>query len=115
MDTLRRTALGSLLVWVLCGTPALASAAEPTEMVVNYADLRLDTREGAKALYARLEAAAHIVCRAYEGPALPRDRVDQCVDYSLRRAVAGIGAPRLAMLYETRSGHLLLNMRRGVR
>jgi UrcA family protein len=73
---------------------------------VSYGDLDLNTHAGVATMYARLEAAAKRACSADEGPR--SDGVAApCVDRAVRQAVARIGAPRLVVLYETRSGHFL--------
>jgi len=100
-----RKALGGLLACILCGVSGLASAGQPSEVVVTYGDLDLNTEYGVTTMYARLETAAETVCTAHEGL---RDRINACVDYSVRQAVAQIGAPRLVVLYETRTGHVLV-------
>jgi UrcA family protein len=107
MDTFRCKALGGLVACILCGVSDLANAGQPTKIVVTYGDLDLNTHDGVTTLYARLEAAAKIACTAHEGP-WSRDRITLCVDYSVRQAVAQIGAPRLVVLYETRTGHVVL-------
>lgn len=110
MDTFRRN-LGCVVACILCGASRLAGAEPPTEIVVTYKDLDLNTHDGVTSVYARLEAAAKTVCTAREGP-WSRDRVSLCVDYSVQQAVAQIGAPRLVILYETRTGHAVLHARR---
>ena len=109
MDAFRRKAPGCLVALMLCGVPGLAGAGEPTGVVVTYGDLDLKTHYGVTTMYARLEAAATAVCTTSEWP---RDRIGSCVDSSVRRAVARIGAPRLVVLYETRSGHAELHTAR---
>jgi len=111
MDTFRRKTLGSVVAFILSGASGLAGAGEPSGIVVTFADLKLDTHDGVATLYARLEAAARITCAAHEGTWY-RVRIDSCIDYIVRQAVSRIGAPRLAVLYETRSGHVVLPARR---
>jgi UrcA family protein len=109
MDTFRRTTLGSILACVL-GVSRLANAGELTGTVVSFADLNLDTRDGIIALYARLEAAARSACTAHPETSSAAE-IDSCIDYSVRQAVSRIGAPRLIVLYETRSGHAVRRTR----
>ena len=111
MDTFRRGALGSLLALILGGVSGAAGATEPTEVVVRFADLDLDTDDGAAALYRRLEAAARIACTAVDGPS-SRSRITSCIDYGVRQAVAEVAAPRLVVLYEVRSGQFVWHTRR---
>lgn len=69
---------------------------------VNYADLDLDTKAGAKALYARLETASRNVC----GLGSNRDKATlkqlqdarQCYREALKHAVESVGDDALAML-----------------
>ncbi|HEV2285537.1 MAG TPA: UrcA family protein [Steroidobacteraceae bacterium] len=106
MNPFAAKALGGLVACILCGVAGPARADPPDETVVAFGDLDLKTHNGAAALYARLEAAARIVCAAHQGT-FSRDRIAGCIDNSVREAVARIGAPRLILLYETRSGHFV--------
>jgi UrcA family protein len=111
MERFRRKALGCVVACIACGVLVRADAGQADETVVTYGDLDLNTHDGVTAMYARLEAAAKSVCTAHEG-SLSRDRIRLCVDYSVRQAVAEVGAPRLVILYETRTGHAVLRARR---
>jgi UrcA family protein len=105
MDLSHRNAVGSLMAGFLCVVSGLATAGQPTGIVVPYGDLDLNTPRGVTTMYARLEAAAKTTCTAHEGT-WSRDLVTLCVDDSVRRAVAQVGAPRLVVLYEIRTGRL---------
>lgn len=109
MDISGRKAPGCVVAFILCGFPALSVAGQPEEIVVTYRGLDLNTPAGVASLYARLEAAARTVCAARERS---HGETDRCVDYRMRQAVAEIGAPRLIMLYEIRSGHAVEHARR---
>jgi UrcA family protein len=111
MDAFRRKSLACVVAGILCGVSGLADAGQPNEIVVTYGDLDLNTHYGVTTMYARLETAAKAVCTAREGP-WSRDGISSCVDYSVRQAVARIGVPRLVILYETRTGHAVLQARR---
>jgi UrcA family protein len=112
MHTFRRRIPGKVVACILCGASGIGSAAPPpTGVVVKFADLNLDTHHGVATLYARLEAAAMMACTAHEGASSGAE-FNSCIDYNIRQAVAEIGAPRLVVLYETRSGHALLPVRR---
>jgi UrcA family protein len=112
MHMFRRRILGSVVACIVCGAPGLGSAdPPPTGVVVKFADLDLDTHDGVATVYARLEAAAMIACTAHEGTSSGAE-FSSCIDYNIRQAVARIGAPRLVVLYETRSGHALPPVRR---
>jgi UrcA family protein len=107
MDIFRRRTLRGVVSGILFGVAGLVRAGSPTEMVVGFADLNLGTHGGVATLYSRLEAAARIVCTAQEGSS-SRDRITSCIDYSVRQAIAQIGAPRLVALYQTRTGYVVL-------
>jgi UrcA family protein len=112
MHTFRRKILGKVVACILCGASGLGSAdPPPTGVVVKFADVDLDTHDGVATLYARLEAAAMIACTAHEGTSSGAE-FNSCIDCNIRQAVAEIGAPRLVVLYETRSGHAVLPVRR---
>jgi len=112
MHTFRRRILGRVVACIVCGASGLGSAdPPPTGVVVRFADLNLDTHDGVATLYARLEAAAMSACSAYTGTSSGAE-FNSCIDYNIRQAVAEIGAPRLFVLYETRSGHALPPVRR---
>lgn len=111
MNTFGRQALGGVVASIFCGLCGLAAAGQPGGIVVTFSDLDLNTHSGSTTMYARLEAAARTMCTANEGP-WSSHRISSCIDYSVRQAVAQIGAPQLVMLYETRSGHALLHARR---
>ena len=99
MNTLHRKALGGVVACVLWSVSGLADGGQPP-VVVSYGDLDLSTHDGVATMYARLEAAAKSACTGNESDS-------PCVDHAVRQAVARIGAPRLVVLYETRTGHFL--------
>jgi UrcA family protein len=111
MNTSHRIAPRGIVACILCGMPGLVLADQPTEIVVSYADLDLNTRSGVSAMYARLEDAARTVCTTRTG-SWSRHEVSSCVDSTIRQAVARIGAPQLVILYETRTGHSALQAAR---
>ena len=112
MHTFRGRILGRVVACIVCGAAGPGSAdPPPAGVVVKFADLDLDTHDGAATLYARLEAAALRACTAHEGTPSGAE-FDSCIDYNIRQAVAAIGAARLVALYEIRSGHVLLPARR---
>ena len=107
MNTSRRSASRGIVACILAGMSGLVLADQPTAIAVSYADLDLGTRAGVTTMYARLEDAAKTVCTKRTG-SWSRHEVSLCVDSAIRQAVARIGAPQLAILYETRTGHLAL-------
>ena len=86
------------------GIGGAAQAAEPEQTLarkVTYADLNLDTQEGAQLLYARLRYAAMDVCSPLQDRELNRHRVwEQCVDSALSSAVRQVNKPTLTALHD---------------
>ena len=67
---------------------------------MTYTDLNIDTPEGAKALYARVRAAAAMVCSPYEARDLQRRAIwKNCVDNSVDSAVAKINSSLLTAIH----------------
>lgn len=103
-----------LRTWLLSGTLALTSlmpahGAEPprqSTLRVSYADLDLMQWPGVRTLYARIQDAALIVCgSAAIKSREPLTQVDgDCVRDTMSAAVYGAKIPRLAALYQTRTG-----------
>jgi UrcA family protein len=81
-----------------------APGAEPTKLVVHYADLSLVNPRGVEELYRRITAAAHQVCdsrdRSLQGQAL--DGI--CKKQSIARAVAVVNQPALTAFYARKTG-----------
>ena len=103
LKSLRYLIAGSLVALTLAGAPPAVDAADATDlrrMVVSYADLNIDSRQGARVFYARLSAAATHVC----GRADPRDlvafsRFRQCYRHATDSAVAQVNKPAVSALY----------------
>jgi UrcA family protein len=69
---------------------------------VSYADLNIDSQNGAEALYARIRYAARSVCTQYESPQLDRRSVWQsCVSKSVDAAVAKINNRMLSSIHNS--------------
>jgi UrcA family protein len=90
-----------------------AAAAEPPATLsktVAYADLNLDSPEGANALYARLRHAAEEVCEPFDGGELSRHNVWRlCVGKTLASAVAQVNRPRVTALHNQSVNHICSN------
>ncbi len=83
---------------------APSSAVLVARVVVNYADLKLDTEQGAAALQRRLEVAAHRVCGTPDGRELRLSRqARDCAAAAVARAVEEVGSPQLAKLNAARN------------
>ena len=78
-------------------TPVLAQSA----VKVGYSDLNLQSRNGARVMMARLNAAAHRAC----GPAPsiralgPSKEYNDCVNETVGKAVAALNAPLVTAAY----------------
>ena len=84
-------------------TAATASAdAEPRRtMTVSYADLNVDTQQGAKVLYARLRQAAQVVCSAPNSRDLRfKSEWQRCYDSALSSAVGQVNKIAVTQLYQ---------------
>jgi UrcA family protein len=77
---------------------------EDPAVVVNYADLDINTPRGAEKLYERLEQAAGQLCPQVAFPELQRYRVFlRCRDDVVAHAVSRINSPQLAAVYASRT------------
>jgi UrcA family protein len=87
-------------------TPTLPSDA-PQSRVVRFADLDLNTREGAVVLYRRIAAAARAVCGESERPGSPFPVTSwrTCVATATRSAVISVDRPQLTAFYAERGGN----------
>ena len=85
------------------------AAAEPPAALskkVSYADLNLDSPEGAHVLYARLRYAAEEVCEPFDGRELSRRNIWRtCVSHALASAVAQVNKPRVTALHNQSVNH----------
>jgi UrcA family protein len=86
--------------------PSYVPGYVPNSTAVHYGDLNLNTREGLTQLYARIVAAAGNVCGENDELSLATpSQMSICVRDTMARAVAAVGNPRLAALYEQKTGH----------
>jgi UrcA family protein len=78
---------------------AAISSTDTRSIVVRYADLDINTRQGASALYRRIAVAAQQVCPDADIGDLHRiSQVRVCRQQAVARAVQAIGSPLLAAL-----------------
>jgi len=97
MKHLATTLIGALTLYAVA--PAGFAAAPPDDVrreVVRFADLDLTRPAGAQELYQRIRYAARNVCETYDR--LGRNR--GCIEQSIARAVAEVGAPLLTTHHE---------------
>jgi UrcA family protein len=104
MNTIRTkfyTAICVLFGSAAVGSPwtsAQANEATPPSKTIKFADLDLQTTEGAKALYRRISAAAHQVCQPLVSDPVMRDAIPGCIDTAIDNAVRKVNAPSLTAL-----------------
>jgi UrcA family protein len=85
----------------LGGSVLAAEAPKYDTAIVSYGDLNLESKAGARALYARLRNGAEDVCSSFEG----RDRVfkrlwQTCFDQAVAAAVVRVDSPELTSLHK---------------
>ncbi|HEY6454222.1 MAG TPA: UrcA family protein [Steroidobacteraceae bacterium] len=79
---------------------------EGPALVVNYADLNINTPLGAEKLYERLQHAAAQLCPQVDFEQLQRHAASlRCRDDVVARAVSRINSPQLAAIYASRTHH----------
>jgi UrcA family protein len=113
MTTLRSLNIVGLTLSALVYTAGVAQAApaqpfdSPPSRLVRFADLDLNTREGALVLYRRIAAAARAVCGESERPGSPFPPTywRNCVETATRSAVISVDRPQLTALYSERAGN----------
>jgi UrcA family protein len=79
-------------------TSAQASEPPPPSKTVKFADLDIQTAEGAKVLYHRIRLAADQVCDVNDRDPVMREAKPACVDTAIDNAVKKINAPYLTAL-----------------
>jgi UrcA family protein len=83
------------------GQVLAAEAPKYDTAIVGYGDLNLESKPGARALYARLRNGAEDVCSSFEGRDLMFKRLWQtCFDQAVAAAVAKVGRPELTSLHD---------------
>jgi len=102
MNTMIRTKIHAAIYCVL-GTAALGALStaahaedQPRSKTVKFADLDIQTPEGAKVLYHRIRVAARSVCEERD-PSF-RDAEHRCVEKAIDQAVEKVNAPYLSAL-----------------
>jgi len=75
-------------------------ASAPETLTVSYADLDVNTGDGAAVLYHRIRVAAAEVCSIYDSRDLARTALRQsCTDRAVAHAVAAANLPALSDQY----------------
>jgi UrcA family protein len=92
------------------GTASASAQAEgvPTKKV-QFADLNVDSTEGAKTLYGRIRSAAKDVCALSIGTdPIERVAAHACIENAITKAVKEVNAPALTALRFGSSGDVRL-------
>jgi UrcA family protein len=104
MNTIRTKLYAAICVLfgsAAVGTPwtsAQASEPNPPTKTVKFADLDIQTVEGAKILYHRIRVAARQVCEPIDHDPALRASTAPCVDTAIDNAVRKVNAPYLTAL-----------------
>jgi UrcA family protein len=106
MNTIRTKLYAAICVLfgsAAVGTPwtsarAQASEPPPPAKTVKFADLDIQTVEGAKVLYQRIRVAAARVCREVARDPVMREGAQGCIDEAIDKAVKKVDAPYLTAL-----------------
>jgi UrcA family protein len=70
------------------------------KQVVSYKDLNLNSNEGTRVLYRRIQGAANQVCGKVETRDLQGERVHKaCFERAISQAVAAVNSPMLTRVY----------------
>jgi UrcA family protein len=82
-----------------------AQAADVLQVHVKYADLNLNSKDGATVLYHRIRSAADLVCGIADTRDLGRlAAAKACAAHAAAEAVATVNAPALTVVHEARMG-----------
>jgi UrcA family protein len=82
------------------GSALAAEARKYDTSVVAYGDLNLESKPGARALYARLRNGAENVCAPFEGRDLMfKSLWRNCFDQAMAAAVVKVDSPELTSLH----------------
>jgi UrcA family protein len=104
MNTIRTKLYAAICVLfgsAAVGTPwtsAQASEETPPTKTVKFADLDIQTAEGAKVLYHRIRLAAEKVCESLADDPGMREAMPHCVNTAIDNAVRKVDAPYLTAL-----------------
>jgi UrcA family protein len=92
-----------VMVAAVASSPGQTLAAEAADRLtkkVTYGDLNLESQEGAKVLYSRLQFAAREVCAPFESRELSRQRAWRtCFNEAVESAVAKVNKPLVSALH----------------
>ena len=106
MNTIRTKLYAAICVLfgsAAVGTPWTSAQAQrseppPPTKTVKFADLDIQTVEGAKVLYHRIRLAAEKVCESIGDDPVMREAMPRCVNTAIDNAVRKVDAPYLTAL-----------------
>jgi UrcA family protein len=102
MNTSSKIIIASLVTFgsLLGSGQANADSAQVLTKTISYDAATLNSRQGAKTLYTRLQFAAQEVCSPLENRDLSRRRVYQsCVDTAVESAVLKVNSPLVSAVH----------------
>ncbi|TAJ93941.1 MAG: UrcA family protein [Gammaproteobacteria bacterium] len=106
MNTITKTTLSvAVLAFGCMLAPTLHAKDSVPGRTISYADLDMDTQDGAQALYNRVNKAARKVCKVMYPPYSLTGGVQhkQCVADLVEGAVNEVGKPVLTAIHEERT------------
>jgi UrcA family protein len=111
MKTFTKLAAALITVATFAGTVAHADDKVPS-LTVRYADLNLNSAEGAATLYKRILIAARTVCPGDESDRQlrPISVRPSCTDQSVARAVSQVNSSALNAYYNAKTGHVVATL-----
>ncbi len=112
MNTFTKIAAATLIsVATFASVAASADDAVPSK-AVSFADLNLNSAQGAATLYQRIQAAARSVCLT-NGSERQLERITSqqtCFDQAVARAVRQVNSATLSAYYSAKTGHVVANL-----
>ena len=102
MQKLNYCLLALALSGCVAGAPQKsADSPDVPTKTVRYAELNLNTADGARALFRRIKYAAADVCGSFDGLSLAQKAIWQkCYERALVDAVSQVNQPRVTALYQ---------------
>jgi UrcA family protein len=105
----RKNLLTTVAALLLCSAAqgVFATDSEYPSMKVRFGDLNLQTEEGARVLYHRIQGAARLVCNdAIPAGGLGRaSQLWKCIDTAVANAVNQVNNTKLTAMYQEKSNH----------
>jgi UrcA family protein len=99
-----------LLAIATAAMPAGADALDaPLSITIKYSDLDVTHEAGVKALYGRIQNAAHTVCEPQSNARDLQTMIarNKCISNAVSNAMETVGLPALTSLYQEKTGKVL--------